>query len=265
LSRHREHLVYPGMVAELGLDAENALRDGLRSAFEQIRVLDADENALRIVRYAALLTPDDNQPPISTSRLFAGVVGVGLALQGSRSYPAALARAITRDASLKASYDRVLALFETEPADSALARLGPQWFSRNVMGILQNAMKDEGHAPFSEAIARALLAFRDGLIYGRISMDQVRSIMAAEVDDPWRQIDQQLFSLQISVTPQIRELLLHAAEMRSSSEPLGPALLYQALREAGRGTERPVRRTDPSALLFAALEVSAGPEMPAAT
>jgi len=85
--------------------------------------------------------------------------------------------------------------------------------------------------------------------------------MPAEPNDPWRNIDQQLFSLRISVTPQIRELLLIALEMGSHDKPLGPAHLYQALREAGRGAERPVRPTDPSAMLSAALAVSAGPEM----
>jgi len=138
-----------GLAVVVGLDAEDTLRDEVRSAFEQASVRDADEDALRIVRYAALLTPDDNEPPISTSRLFAGVIGVGLALQGSRSYPAALARAITRDASLKASYDNVLALFKTEGAAEALARLRPRWFSRNVMSILQNAMKDEATRPLA--------------------------------------------------------------------------------------------------------------------
>jgi hypothetical protein len=242
------------------LDAKDALRDGLQSALEQMDVRDADEDAFRILRYAALLTPDDKAPPISTTRLFLGVVSVGLAVQGSRSYPAVLAREVAREPSLKESYDKVHALVEIEPADTALARLQPQWFSRNVKRILQAAIKDRRNVPLSEAIARELLAHREGLIYGRLSIDQITSLMPAEAGDRWRQIDQQLFSLKISVTPRIRELLLHAAEMRSQGEPLGVGLLFNALREAGGSAERPVHSTDPSAMLFAALSMSAGRE-----
>jgi hypothetical protein len=240
-------------------DAEAALREGLRSALVQVGVTNADEDAFRILRYAALLTPDDNWPQLSTTRLFVGVVGVGLALGRPRSYLTAFARATVREPPLKASYDKILELVRIERAEAALARLQPRWLSQNVTGILEAAVRYEGNAPFSEAIARTLLTYGKGLVYGRISMQNIESGMPRPEDDLLSQIDQTLLSLQISVTPRVRELLVHAAELRSTNEWLQPAHLYQALREAGRGVEGPIRSTDPSAMLYAAVSLDEKP------
>jgi hypothetical protein len=234
----------------LDTEADTALREGLRSALEDIGARAPDGDALSILHQAALLAPNDDERPISSTRLFSGIVRVGSATQGSRSYPAAIARIITEDPSLRARYDDALSSFKPESADAALERLRPAWFSPNVRNILQTAARDDSRAPLSEAIARLLLEYRNAHVHRRIPTDQLQSRLPGLSDDPWRQVDLQLFELSIPVTPRVRELLLHAAEFRTGEEPLSPDHLYRALSDAGQGRGRPVRPTDPSAILF---------------
>lgn len=231
-------------------DPERGLRDGLRGALAEVGVRAPDEEALLILRAAALLTPDDARPEISTTRLFVGVIEVGRELNQLRSYPAALAMVIESDGALKSSFDKILKLFGRESAEAALERLRLQWFSRNANEILASAMRNQGNAPFSEALARTLLTHHRGLLYGRISVNDIARAMPSQ--DIFQQIDQTLSSLQIAVTPRVRGLLLHAAELRQSDERLDLVHLYQALLDAGRASEPPIRPTDPTAMFEAA-------------
>ena len=88
------------------------------------------------------------------------------------------------------------------------------------------------------------------MLYDRVSVDEIASSMPSP--DRFRQVDQALAAVQVKVTPRVRELLLHADELRSPNDRLDTIHLYRALREAGRAAERPVGTNDPSAMLYAA-------------
>ena len=79
-------------------DPETALFSELERALLNFSITNADETALSILNYSAQLTPDDAQRPISTTRLFAGVVAAGQSLVSQNatalgSYAAAVALA----------------------------------------------------------------------------------------------------------------------------------------------------------------------------
>jgi hypothetical protein len=139
-------------------DPETALFSELERALLNFSITNADETALSILNYSAQLTPDDAQRPISTTRLFAGVVAAGQSLVSQNatalgSYAAAVALALAKNSVLQAKYqDSIAALFKTEPPESALVRLRPKWFSNNVTKILGEAAKADRSTPltFSE-------------------------------------------------------------------------------------------------------------------
>ena len=124
-----------------------------------------------------MLSPDDALPPISTTRLFAGAVNAGeivlpLASDSAlKSYPVALAQALKTNSDLQESYrSKIAPLFKIESPNVALQRLRAGWFSENVTKILKNAAS--GGALTGDAIVSALLAYRAGLLYGRIDMNR---------------------------------------------------------------------------------------------
>jgi hypothetical protein len=83
-------------------DAETSLLRELQRALLNFSITNPDETALSILNYSAQLTPDEAQPPISTTRLFAGVVAAGQSLVSENatalgSYAAAVAVALAKN------------------------------------------------------------------------------------------------------------------------------------------------------------------------
>jgi hypothetical protein len=95
--------------ADTGTEAspDAALLGGLQKALLDLGITDADQDAIGMLSYSACLTPDDAEPPISTTRL-AGAVAVGQASTRAGSYAVALASVITKDPS-------ILAVLPTDP------------------------------------------------------------------------------------------------------------------------------------------------------
>src|SRR5437870_181174 len=91
------------------------LQNELQEALEHVGIKDADPDTIGILDYAARLTPDDAEPPISTTRLFAGAVKIGQISPKTGSYPGALATAIAKDHKLSESYQEISKLFQAEP------------------------------------------------------------------------------------------------------------------------------------------------------
>ena len=100
-------------------DAETSLLRELQRALLNFSITNPDETALSILSHAARLTPDDAQPPISTTRLFAGVLAAGQSLVSQKvtalgSYTGAIALALAKNSVLQAKYQNsIAALFKS--------------------------------------------------------------------------------------------------------------------------------------------------------
>jgi len=253
----------------VGSDA--LLTAGLRTALARLEIT-PDDIAIQILHHAALLSPDDAQPPISTTRLFAGAVEVGKDLSDDRCYPAGLARALANNTALWTRYEHdVLPLFKSESADAALKRLEPKWFSRNVERMLRKAASDKPEAPFSDRLVQTMLTSRNGLLYGRIPIARV----AVEVENLRRapseggtaptlasEVEAQLSSLKIAAMEQAHVCLVRAAQLRESQAELRPRHILWALLEAGAGPSGKTHPMNPTAMLFEAIKKDAsGPDL----
>jgi hypothetical protein len=248
------------------------LTKGLQTALARLEIT-PDDVATQILHHAALLSPDDGQHAISTTRLFVGAVEVGKDLSDGQCYPAGLARVLANDTALGATYQqKVLRLFETEPAEAALKGLEAQWFSRNVEIMLRNAASQSPEIPLSDRLVSTMLKSRNGRLYERMPIDRV----AAEVEKLRRpssesgtapatlasELDAALSSLKIVALEQARLCLIRAAQLREPQAELHPRHILWAALEAGGGPSGQAHPTNPSAMLFEAIKKDAsGPDL----
>jgi hypothetical protein len=246
------------------------LQNNLQNALQSIGIQRADAEAMGILTYAARLSPDDAEPPISTTRLFAGAVAVGQARSRKASYVAALGAAIKNEPGLSKSYDDMCLLFVEESSAAALERLQSRWFSRNVTQILHLAAR-EADELVGDAIVRALLKYRGGLVYGRIEMDRVASAAEAWLKSPpdagsdikpkvMDEVNAALAALKIDATEHIRSCLVRAAAHRRNDGGLHPRDLLSALLDHQQAPQS--HPTDASMMFLEAIDRS-GESMPA--
>ena len=243
------------------------LTNELRAMLARLEISNPDEVALEILREAALFSPDDAQPPISTSRLFAGAVLIGSdrLRTDESSYPACLARVVKGDSELEGLFQKeVMDRFHEEPVEAALKRLKPQFFSPNVEKVLRDAASEPDNAPCSDKIVRALLKCRSGLLYGRMPMDRIAEAVEKLRDPPREggekapatlaaEVDAALRALKISVTARVRAWLIRAAQLRGQSDFLCGHLVLAAIVETGAGPSGRSHPENPSAMLWEAV------------
>jgi hypothetical protein len=239
------------------------LQNELLGAVKTLGVPRPDGDAVGILTFAARLSPDDNRPPISTTRLFAGAVAIGQSGAATTRYPVALARAIKSDPTLSEQYQKILALFRSESLDAALQRLRPQWFSENVIKILTLAGENNKSELSGDEIVRAFFKHRNGLIYSRSHMQRVEStvkrlmgdryLISTEPQQPtlMNELDAALRGISVPVTEAVRSALFRAAARRRLGSQLDVELLGSALVEDQPSTQR--RITAPLAILSAAM------------
>lgn len=244
------------------VDNDANLDIGIRTALADLGIT-PDEVAIRILHHAALLSPDDQRSPISTTRLFAGAVEVGNGLSDGRCYPASLARALANAPELQTQYqENVMRLFKPEAAEGALKRLKPQWFSRNVEIMLRDAASESPELPLSDRLVATILRSSNGLLYGRMQIER----LAAEVaklrrtlsDDGTTptlvsELDAALSLLEVAVVEQARLYLIRAAQFREPQAELRPSHILWAVLEAGGGPLGQAQPTSPSAMLLEAI------------
>jgi hypothetical protein len=252
------------------------LQNGLQNALRTIGIAEADADAAAILTYAARLTPDDNEPPISTTRLFAGAVAVGQARLGKASYVATLATAIKNDPGFWKSHEDMARLFQREPAEAAARRLQSKWFSSNVTQILNLAASEGKGVLQGDAIVRALFKYRRGLVYRRIQMERVASAVELLFKPPsgngdgtkprlMDEVNAALAALEIEAMERVRSYLVRAAAYRRQEGELHPRDLLSALLEAGRRPAAQSRPTDASTMFVAAIDRRGRPIPPGLT
>ncbi|SEP42790.1 KAP family P-loop domain-containing protein [Rhodospirillales bacterium URHD0017] len=189
--------------------------------------------------YAARLSPDDGEPPISTTRLLVGAVEAGRSTTRANSYPSALARAIEAESDLARSYQNILGLFNKEPVAEVLARLQNQGFSRNVENILQIATQESSTGLLSDDIVHSLVNYNAGLARSRIDLGRLAAsvdslvtnspnlILQTSAEEPKvkngtltveYELDSVLATLDIPVIHSARRRLLRAAASRGTDE-----------------------------------------------
>ncbi len=244
------------------------LSEALSKALGDIGISRVADDAAYILRFAACLSPDDAQAPISTTRLFEGVVALGKATRANgplESYAVALVEAIEQDPSLNDSYySNVNRLFTTESDAAALQRLRPRWFSENVVKILNIAFGDFGRLN-GDAIVRVLLKYGSGLIYGRLPMTAVAAAVerlrnpkdnerGASQSSERIDVDAALVRLSIQAIDDLRHRIVRAAAFRSFPEQIRPVHMLRALLDFGQEDRH---STDPSKMLSDSLTAEA--------
>ncbi len=67
-----------GSVSSIQIDQDQIdLQNRLRGALSEIGIYEPTDSVMNLLSRAALLSPDDNRPPISTTRLFVGALEHG--------------------------------------------------------------------------------------------------------------------------------------------------------------------------------------------
>lgn len=238
------------------LDAENELRDSTRRVLIDIGFSVVDQDSIEIVSFAARLR-DNDQPVISTTRLFAAAVDLGELSADRNSYVRALARAIYGDSRFSEIYRNIQNSYEVEPAQVALAQLGTQWFTDNVRDILRSAALETGNSSSSDAIVRTLIQHPTARVGQLIDLHHLAEVIEVQlrrsdnaplpplsVND---EIDDLLVRLGIPATDDVRRFLLWGAAKRTTNDAVDVDDVFAAILETDPG--RPGLATYPTELL----------------
>jgi hypothetical protein len=140
---------------------DQMLIEGVRGALDARKISDADDAAVSMLCYAAVLAPN-NQKFISATRLFLG------ALESARSVEprpgsqiAALSAAVGEEKKFVTAWTQVRSRYRLQSAKEALERLQSAWFATEVRRLIDRAADNPSHRSLSDAIVRDLLRIPD--------------------------------------------------------------------------------------------------------
>ncbi len=146
---------------------DQMLIEGVRGALRARRISDADDAAVSMLCYAAVLAPN-NQKFISATRLFLG------ALESARSGEprpgsqiAALSAVVGEEKQFAAAWPQVRSRYRLQSAKEALERLQSAWFATELRRLIDRAADNPSDRPLSDAIMRDLLRIPDRALRSR--------------------------------------------------------------------------------------------------